>query len=91
MHAHVHGTRQLRLGEMRRRLAQDLVGLSQLADLALQRLHPLGYLGRHANRHAGVDFGLLDPLVQRRAVQPILDAIDVIATHCEEAFRCRDR
>jgi len=65
LHARVHGTRQLRLGKIRARLAQNLVGLSQLTNLALQRPHPLSHLGRHTGAFASVDLRLLHPLVQR--------------------------
>ena len=47
------------------RLAQDLVGLSKLAVLALQRLQLRRHVGRHAGPLAAVDLGLLHPLVQR--------------------------
>src|SRR3954451_19051665 len=56
---------ELRLGKIRARLAQDLVGLTQLAVLALQRLQLLGYFGRNAGTLAAVDRRLLHPLVQR--------------------------
>ncbi len=48
-----------------RRLAQDLVGLAKLPVLALQRLQLLRHVAWHAGAFAGVDLGLLDPLVQR--------------------------
>ena len=57
------------LGKIRRRLAQDLIGLPQLAVLPLQGLQLLGHLRRDTNPFAAVDLDLLDPLVQglRRA------------------------
>ncbi len=66
-------------GANRRLPAQDLVGLPQFPDLTLQRLHALGHLGRHASTLAGVDLGLLTHSFSVCAVQPILDAIEVIA------------
>src|SRR5829696_7884703 len=56
---------ELRQGKIRARLAQDLVGLTQLAVLALQRLQLLGDFDRHAGTLAAVDLRLLHPLVQR--------------------------
>ncbi len=47
------------------RLAQDLVGLPELAVLALQRLQLLGNICGNAGALAAVDFGLLDPVKQR--------------------------
>lgn len=47
------------------RPAQDLVGLTQFADLVLQRLHLVGHLSRDTAALAAVDLGLLHPLMQR--------------------------
>ncbi len=58
---------ELRLGRTGARLAQDLVGLPKLPVLALQRLHLRSHVLRHAGTPAGIDLGLLHPLVQRRA------------------------
>ena len=51
------------------RLAKDLVGLLQFANLALKGLHLLGLLARDAVALANVNLDLLDPLIQslRRA------------------------
>src|SRR3546814_408499 len=57
---------ELRLSKICRRLAQNLVGLPQLSDLALERLHLVGNLGRDTRPLAAVDFSLLYPLMQRR-------------------------
>jgi hypothetical protein len=54
-----------RLGEIRTGLLQDLVGLPELANLALEFLHPNARVGRHARAHAGVDPGHPDPTPQR--------------------------
>ena len=47
------------------RLAQDLVGLPQLAVLPLQRLEPLALVRRRTRPDAAVALRLLHPLVQR--------------------------
>ena len=44
-------------------LAQDLVGLLQLAVLAFQRLQLLGHLGRDTGAITAIDLGPLNPLV----------------------------
>src|SRR5688500_2659587 len=62
---------ELRLGKIRGRLAQDLVGLAQLAHFPLEILDPPM---RSARR------------IQRRkvsAVQPIFEAIEQIPSHSE--------
>ena len=51
-----------RLGEIGRRLAQDLVGLAQLANLPLQRLEPRLLLARRPV----VALGVAQPLPQRQ-------------------------
>lgn len=60
---------ELCLSNISVRLAQDLVGLSKLAVLALQRLSPLGDIGGNASSLALVDFGPPDSIKQcvRRA------------------------
>src|SRR5690606_31680729 len=55
----------LRHRKIRRRLAENLVRLAQFAILPFKGLHLLGHLGRDAGALAAVDFGLLDPVVQR--------------------------
>ena len=47
------------------KLAQNLVGLPQLADLAFQRLHLVSDLPRDTGTLAAGDIGLLDPFMQR--------------------------
>ena len=54
----------IRHRKIRARLTKDLIRLTQLAVLPLQRLHLLGHIGRNARALAAVDLGLLDPLVQ---------------------------
>ena len=56
---------ELRLGKIRGRLAQDLVGLSQFAVLAFQRLQLVRYLDQNPSPLTAVDLGLLQPLLQR--------------------------
>src|SRR5690606_14685188 len=56
---------ELRHRKIRRRLAENLVRLAQFAILPFKGLHLLGHLGRDAGALAAVDFGLLDPVVQR--------------------------
>src|SRR5690606_41274035 len=46
---------ELRLSKICRRLAQNLIGLTQLADLAFQRLELVGDLGRNTGTLAAVD------------------------------------
>ncbi len=53
------------LGEISRRLAQYLVGLTKLAVLPLQSLHLLGHIVRQACSLTAIDLGLLHPFVQR--------------------------
>jgi hypothetical protein len=67
-------------------LAQDLVGLPQLAVLPLQRLQALGHLARNARPHTAVDLSLLilTQSLSVCAVQPILAAIEQIAAHRDE-------
>jgi putative transposase len=55
---------ELRLGKIRGRLAQDLVGLAQFTVLTLQRLHPLGHVAWDTRPLAGIDLRLLHPLMQ---------------------------
>lgn len=52
-----------------RRLAENLVGLPQLADLAFQRRHFVGNLGWDARPLAAVDFRLLHPLIKRLEIE----------------------
>ena len=56
---------ELRLSKIRAGLAQDLVGLPQLAVLALQRTQLLRNVGGHAGALAAVNLGFLCPIVQR--------------------------
>lgn len=53
-----------RLSEICGGFAKDLVGLTQLPVLSLQRLELLGHIRRHAGTLATVDLGLLHPVVQ---------------------------
>jgi hypothetical protein len=59
------GGRALTSGEIRAGLAQDLVGLAQLAVLALQRFEALTLIGRDAGFAAGISLGLVHPTAQR--------------------------
>src|SRR5262249_28316334 len=56
---------ELRLGEIRRRLAQDLVRSLELTVLLLQPLDPLRVLGRGPGLMTVVDVGLLHPAAHR--------------------------
>ena len=56
---------ELPLGEICGRFAQYLIGLLQLAHIALQSLYLFGLLGRDATTLASINFDLLDPFVQR--------------------------
>ena len=49
---------ELRLRKIRRRLTQNLIGLAQLANLALQSLQPRALLARQAGPLARVALGL---------------------------------
>jgi hypothetical protein len=53
------------MGEIRRRLLQDLVGVQQLEVLALDLLQALSLLGRQSGPRALVPLGLSDPATQR--------------------------
>lgn len=55
----------LRLGKIRGGLAQDLIGLLQLAVLALQGLDPLAFSSGRAFTTPLITFGLTDPATQR--------------------------
>src|SRR5690606_16837613 len=74
---------ELRLGKIRRCLAQDLVGLPQLAYLALERLHPRPLVRRQAGRSPWSRSARRTQLRSVSAVHPIFPAIDSIAAHCE--------
>jgi hypothetical protein len=52
--------------------------MSQASTLQL-----LGHVGRNANPLPAIDLGLLDPVMQRLRLQPILAAIDVTAAQRE--------
>src|SRR6266446_6757171 len=59
------GAVELRLGEIGRRLAQDLVGLAEFTHLALQGFQAICRLCRDAGALPGFNLCLLEPLVQR--------------------------
>src|SRR5262249_9206482 len=63
---------ELRLGEIRRRLAQDLVGALELTILALQFLHPLALGRRQPRPLARVTLGISHPAPQRLRRAPQL-------------------
>src|SRR5690606_4967703 len=63
---------ELRLGKIRRCLAQDLVGLPQLAYLALERLHPHPLVRRQARPQPLVTLGTAHPVAQRLGRAPDL-------------------
>src|SRR5690606_18310151 len=63
---------ELRLGKIRRCLAQDLVGLPQLAYLALERLHPRPLVRRQARAQPLVTLGPTHPVAQRLGRAPDL-------------------
>lgn len=54
---------RFRLGKIRRRFAQNLVGLTKLAALPLKSLHNLGDIVRPACSLTAIDLGLLHPFV----------------------------
>ena len=56
---------ELRLGEISRRLAQDLVGLAQLAVLPFERLQLLRDIEGNASTLPAINLSPLDPLQQR--------------------------
>src|SRR5690606_10502572 len=55
---------ELRLGKIRGRLAQDLVGLAQLTHLTFQRLDPLAFAAGMAFTLASIALGLAYPTAQ---------------------------
>ena len=71
----------LRLGKICRRRAQDLVGLPQLAVLALRRLQPVGQLGRHTSRLSLFTSAFFTHSSSVCPEQPIMAAIEAIAAH----------
>ena len=54
-----------RPGDIRAGLLQNLVGLPELAKLALEVLDPCAHAARHTGAPAGVDLGLPNPASQR--------------------------
>ena len=66
---------ELRLGEIRRRLAQDLVRPAQLAVLLLERLHPSRVLARPDRLYPLLDIGALDLLAHRLHPYPSRSAV----------------
>ena len=58
-------TVELRLGKIGPRLAQDLVGLVPIADLALQSLGPLLLLARQATMQPLIPLRLAPPMPNR--------------------------
>jgi len=62
--AWVKGSWVLRLGEKRAGQLQDLIGLAQIFDLALQRLHLFTLRRRDAVALAAIDLVALDPFVE---------------------------
>src|SRR3954453_6551264 len=66
---------EFRLGEIRRRLAQNLIRPTQLTVLLLELLHPFGLLPRRPGSEALIDISLLDPRADG------LDAIPELLGH----------
>jgi hypothetical protein len=58
---------ELRLGEKRTRLAQDLVRLAQLAHVSLERLDAIIFGSSRPGPLTGITFLLADPAAQRAA------------------------
>src|SRR5690606_31030065 len=56
---------ELRLGKIRGRLAQDLVGLAQLTHLSFQGLDPLAFAAGLAFTFTAITLGLAHPTAQR--------------------------
>ena len=56
---------ELRLGENRGCLAQNLIGALQFANLPLQLLHPLSLVRRQPRAPSRISLDLADPLTQR--------------------------
>ena len=69
--------------KIRRGLAQDLVGLAQLAHLPLQGLDPLRSALVGPARMPRSRSACRTHLRSVSAVQPIFAAIEPIASHCE--------
>lgn len=74
---------ELCLSKIRRRLAQDLVGLRQLANLTLQGLHPLALVAGHAKSLPRLALGPAHLFASVSALQPIFDAVELIAAHTD--------
>src|SRR6476619_2550210 len=55
---------ELRLGKIRRRLAQDIVGLPKFPVLPLQGLQLGRHLSRHPRRTAVVALSLFEPFIE---------------------------
>ena len=58
----------LRLSEIRRRFAQDLVGVPEFEVLALELLQSLTLFWRQAERQASVTLGLLSTAVEKSGI-----------------------
>ena len=73
---------ELRLSKIGRRLAQDVVGLAQLAVFALELLHARALVGRQTGALARITPAWRTQLLSVSGVQPIFAAIDVFDIHC---------
>ena len=84
---HLCSAVELRLGEIRGRQSQDLVGARSSQIFALELLEPLPLIGRQARARPCITLGLPDPLPQASPrVQPIFSAIESMAAHCESVL-----
>ena len=78
------GDRELRLGEISRRLAKDLIRLPEFSVPHAKRFQTFGNFARNAATHPAVDLCLLDPFIERSGVQPIFTAIEVTVAPARE-------
>jgi hypothetical protein len=62
---------ELRLSKTRRRLAKDLVSLSEFADLILHRLHLIGYFRCNPGALPAVSLSLCDPAPSERPARAL--------------------
>lgn len=75
---------ELRLGEKRAGKLQDLIGAAQLTNFAFELFDALLVGGVRAFTLTSIPLVLANPQLSRVCgVQPILDATDSTAAHCE--------
>jgi hypothetical protein len=73
-------------GKKSTRKLEDRVGFAQLFDFPLWRLHLLTLEVGKAIANAGVDLDTLGPFMEDQSQQPILGAMDSVATQRDDGY-----